>query len=64
MWAEFSLEPSCVFRSVGALVEGPYWPQMELFCWSAAFSGRRKKRDLELNLNFRNTWQNFVLVDT
>ena len=41
MWAEFSLEPSCVCRSVGALVEGPYWPQMELFCWSAAFSVRR-----------------------
>ena len=46
--AEFSsLEQSCVFRSVGALVEGPYWPQMEVapFFWSAAFSVRRRKRD-------------------
>ena len=43
-----ALEQSCVSRSVGALVEGPYWPQREvaLFCWSAAFSvRRRRKRD-------------------
>ena len=53
-----SLEQSCAFRSVGALVEGPYWPQREavLFLWSAACSARRGKRDyaVEVSSKFKH----------